>query len=294
MPAPQPTDPHSQLLQLAGQAPDDWLTVARDTLATGAVDRLREMMSHVNRVLADREPVADEGRFEAPPHRPGAADRAVVAAAAAHPVEACWLTMRDGTAPVYLLQANDHAPMPAITSAVQRALTNARERSPRVEVFGPLTVLPAYHEAALRAATLLWTSAPAAPVRVARTFDGASPKGGPYFSPTRELVVEESERQRLLGFLAGGEVVLSVPDGLDDVVAPGAGKVPCDLRSDGMWVWSEAGRYYLDRHLVAPDPDLAKHAGARRPPDRLTHLDRYRVRAVLAPNREEGPLWRAG
>ncbi|MFT7841844.1 hypothetical protein Q5530_37390 [Saccharothrix sp. BKS2] len=288
------TDPHTRLLALAGRVPDGWLAVAREALADGDQDQLDRLCAALPEADARPDPARPAHRFTPPRDPCDDTDRAVVRAVAAQPVTACWRAVRGGTEGVYLIQAQPGADLPVITAVAQRALTARGERSPRVEVFGPDAVLPAYHEAALTAATLLWNAEPAAPVRIARAFDGSSPTKGPYFSPSRELLVEADERQRLLDFLAGGEVVLPVPGALDDVLSGASGAVRADLRSDGAWVWSDASHYYLDRHLVAPDPELARHAAANPAHRPLTHVERHRVRAALTPAREEGPLWRAG
>jgi hypothetical protein len=130
-------------------------------------------------------------------------------------------------------------------------------------------------------------------VRVARTFDGAS-ADGPWFDAEHQVIEDLGQRRRLLDFLAGGEVVLAAGVGLPDVVTGARRAVPAGLRSDGSWVWSEASRYYLDRHRLAPDPELAEYAGIRAPGGRLTPLDRYRVHAALTPTQKEAPLWRTG
>ncbi|WP_258903399.1 hypothetical protein [Actinokineospora sp. UTMC 2448] len=191
------------------------------------------------------------------------------------------------------MQAEDDV-LTAVTVEVQNALT-AAGAIPRVEVFGADTRLPDYHETALQSAVLLWSATPARPVRVAPVFDGASANRGPWFSPARELVVDADERQKLLDFLDGGEVVMAAENHLPDVLAKSpADVVPADLRSDGAWVWSAASGYFLDRHLVAPDQGLVEHAVVTAPPGRLSPLERHRVRAALSPAAEEGSLWRAG
>lgn len=288
-------DPHQALLALAGRAPDGWLAIARETLAEGELTRLAGLRAALEPALAARAVPAARSRFtpeDGTTHERG--DRAVVVAVAAEKeAVACWATVRDGTDRVYLVEAAEGADLPALTVAVQHALAGQGD-TPRVEVFGPATPLPAYHEAALLAATLLWSAAPATPVRIARAFDGASPDGGPWFEPSHELVVDVDERQRLLDFLDGGEVVLATDVRMADVLTASAGAVPADLRSDGSWVWSDASRYYLDRHRLAPDAELTEHALRNRPGTRLTPLARHHVRAALDPNSQDEPLWRAG
>ncbi|MET0133729.1 MAG: hypothetical protein ABW215_09055 [Kibdelosporangium sp.] len=275
-------DPHSALLALAGRVPDGWLVIARELLADGETDRLTQLRS-----VVDVRPVG-QPRFT--PGTESDADRAVAASVEAVPgTTACWAVTRDGIDRMYLVQADDGIDLARLTATVQRA----QRGSTLVEVFGAATALPAYHEAALLAATLLWSACPDVPVRIARTFDGAGPSG-PYFDPSHELTVSIGERAKLMDFLAGGEVVLTTGARLPDVLTGKPGVVPAGLRSDGAWVWSEAAGYYLDRHHVAPEADLARHAGTRSPGSRLSPLERYRVRAALNPNDQEGPLWRAG
>lgn len=286
------SEPHDALLALAGSVPDGWLAVARDALAEGDTPRLGELRAALEAVRPlDAVPQA---RYRFSPQDTGyeEADRVVTTVVAEEGAAACWAVMRDGSDRVYLVQA-DGADLPAVTAAVQYALDEAGD-TPRVEVFGPDTLLPRYHEEALLAATLLWSAAPGAPVRVARAFDGASAAGGPWFGPRHQLVDDAEERGRLLEFLSRGEVVLTSEVRMTDLITGTAGAVPADLRSDGVWVWSEASRYYLDRHRLAVDARLAAYARTCPPAHRLSPLDRYRVRAALVPPADEDSLWRAG
>jgi hypothetical protein len=287
------SDAHGVLLALAGSVPDGWLAAARDALAEGDTNRLDELRAALEEVRPlDATPRAHY-RFTPGDTGYEKADRAVVIAVAAEEAAmACWAVMRDGSDRVYLVQAGG-AGRPAVTAAVQHALDEVGE-TPRVEVFGPDTPLPRYHEEALLAATLLWTAVPGAPVRVARAFDGASPADGPWFGPRHQLVEDAGERERLLEFLSSGEVVFTSEVRMTDLITGTAGAVPADLRSDGAWVWSEASRYYLDRHRLAVDARLAEHARKSRPVRPLSPLERYRVRAALAPSGDEDALWRAG
>ena len=275
---------HRELLALAGRAPDGWLAIAREALGDGDTGRLTDLRAALG------EPGVRRYRFAPDPDGYADADAAVVDSVRGE-AEACWATMREGTDRVYLVQARSDTDLPALTVAVQRVL-ESWEDTPKVEVFSPDDPLPAYHEQALLASTLLWSAGSAPEVTVARAFDGAG-IDGPWFAPDHELVVDPAQRRRLLDFLAAGEVVLSVTARLTDVLTGAAGAVPASLRSDGTWVWSEATRYYLDRYQLAPDPDLAGHALANRPPDRLCPLTRHHVRVALNPTDQEGPTWRA-
>jgi hypothetical protein len=262
---------HQKLLALAGHAPDAWLAIARETLAAGDGTRLGELRAALDVAgYPARRPTFG-------PAGPAAADRPVVDALRAAPgAEACWVSMRDGTDRVYLVQAGPGADLPAMTHLVQRVVAD----TPRVEVFAADDPLPEYHESALRRAMLLWSARPAPPVTVARVFDGAGP-GGPWFDPGRELVTDSAELATLLDFLNTGQVVLAVAPRLTDVLTGAAGMVPASLRSDGVWVWSDATGYYLDRHRLAPEPGLAGHALAAQPGVVLSPLARHQVLAAL-------------
>ncbi len=277
-------DRHRELLALAGRAPDGWLAIAREALADGDTARLTALLD----VLP--EPVPRQHTFAQEPGGYEKTDQALVDAVRAH-AAACWASTRDGTDRVYLVQAAAGADLPAVTAAGQQALAPL-EDTPKVEVFGADEPLPDYHERALLAATLLWSATPAGDVRVARAFDGAGARG-PWFGVDHELVVDPAERGRLLDFLAGGEVVLTVTARLTDLLTGARNAVPASLRSDGTWVWSEVTRYYLDRHQLAPDPGLAAHAMANPPGGRLSPLTRHHVRVALNPTDQEGPTWRA-
>lgn len=268
---------NEDLLALAGRAPDGWLAIAREADEY----RLAELLAALDQTkLRTRQ-----HDFVPQPDGHEEADRAVLVAA--QEAEACWATMRDGTDRVYLIQSGTD-----VTAAVQQALTDVDD-TPKVEVFAADQRLPAYQEQALLAATLLWSATPEQPVTVARVFDGAG-ADGPWFAPEHELVVDPARRGKLLDFLTGGDVVLTTDALLPDVITGKPGTVPATLRSDGTWVWSEAAAYFLDRHQLAPDPDLAEYALANRAPDRLCPLTRHRVRAALTPTDQEDPPWRAG
>jgi hypothetical protein len=275
---------HQKLLELAGRAPDAWLVIARETLAAGDIADLDRLIAALDtsrtspgRCLFTPEPAGHED-----------ADGALVEAVrAAGEVLACWAVTRDGADRVYLVQADGD--LPAITVAGQRALTG---RAPLVEVFAGDEPLPDYHEQALLAATLLWSVTDDPPVTVAGVFDGAD-GNGPWFAPEHELVADRGHRRALLDFLTSGEVVLHTDTVLPDVVAGTPGPVPASLRSDGVWVWSDASAYYLDRHHLAPESALADHAEVAAPGGRLTPLTRHHVRAALSIDLE-GPTWPAG
>ncbi len=194
---------------------------------------------------------------------------------------------------VYLAETEAQADLLELVAETQYALTEASEDTPRVEMFAEGTPLPPYHAAALDGATLIWAASDTG-VRLARAFDGADADAGPFFRPDHARL-DGADSERVLAYLRSGEPILDAPGAMDDVVEPG-GAVPAGFRSDGRWVWPDAVTYYLERHRLAPEPDLVAHALAAPdgPSDPLNRLTRHRVLTTLfAPTGGE-PAWQAG
>jgi hypothetical protein len=85
------------------------------------------------------------------------------------------------------------------------------------------------------------------------------------------------ERERIAGFLASGTALLATTARVRDILAPERGEVvPISVRSDGVWVWSDAHAYYAEHHGVAPEPDFYAHIRAQG----------YRCRRLTAPEAE--------
>jgi hypothetical protein len=293
---------HTLLLGLAGRAPDAWLMITRASLADGDHEHVAQTVAALTRsglVFSEREAATVSALVSGQPDasapiagslpptghgfEPGD-DRPVPGLPGA--VTALWRAVRSDGLVVHLAEASDGADLATLTGQVQRLLDSP------VEMFAPDAELPPYHRTALAAATLVALTP--APVHLARVFDGADPQLGPFFVTDRERV-DEQRRERLLAYLRAGEPVLDEAGELDDVLEPGVG-VPTGFRSDGTWVWNDATVHYLDRHAVAPDPDLAAHVDARLPtPAGLRRSERARVRAALtAGPTDQANVWRAG
>jgi hypothetical protein len=106
--------------------------------------------------------------------------------------------------------------------------------------------------------------APALPFRIARVFDFAEPGTGPSFHPAHRVVTDESERERVVTYLASGTPVLYLAARARDVVNPASGQVvPTSFRTDGEWIWTDTVTYYLEQYGLAPDEELAAHIDAR-------------------------------
>jgi hypothetical protein len=316
------------LFAFAGRVPDDGLAEMRTCLADGEERELADLLAtavgtgrlaltddeaaltraflttYADPALVERAPRI--GQLPPSPYTFSAQDQAkdamdtVVTEAGdlVGGVRGLWRVFRhagDGRAQrVYLAETEPTADVVELVAEMQHALIEEGAETARVEVFTGQAPLTPYHEAALAAATLVW-AVEETPLRLARAFDGADAKGGPYFRADHPTL-EGPESERLLAYLRAGELILNAPGGMDDVVDPGASAaVPVGFRSDGRWIWPDAVAYYLKRHHLAPEPDLVAHVlAAPEPPGPLSRLTRHRALATLfAPTGVE-PVWQAG
>jgi hypothetical protein len=136
---------------------------------------------------------------------------------------------------------------------------------------------------------------------LARIFDFADPVTGPGFEPGHRVITDQDERDRLLGYLRGGAMVMTSTTRMRDVVDPEQGEVvPMTFRTDGTWIWTDTVVYYLDRHGMAPDARLAAHIEAMcaRGEDPGADLDTATRAAdfLLYPpeGSEQAPVWKVG
>jgi len=103
-----------------------------------------------------------------------------------------------------------------------------------------------------------------APLRLARVFDGEGPAGEPWFSPARLRIPEPVRRERLASYLSSGRLVVRATGRMVDPLDPSGGPVvPLSYRTDGTWVWQEAGAYYVRSRGVAPEMALLCHIEER-------------------------------
>ncbi|BCY13402.1 hypothetical protein [Actinoplanes sp. L3-i22] len=174
------------------------------------------------------------------------------------------------------------AALAGIAAGFQTALRGAGVEDPQVEVFRPDTELPAYQRLALGRSALLWARTPAAPVSLARDFDGDDPELGPAFDPDHEHL-DAAEAARVLTFLSGGESLLATTARETDVLDSSLGAVvPQSFRTDGVWIWTDTAGYYLRTYGLAPDPELLAHIRDRDyRPAVLDDVERHRALVEL-------------
>jgi len=136
---------------------------------------------------------------------------------------------------------------------------------------------------------------------LARVFDFADPHDGPGFEPGHRVITDQAERDRLLGYLRGGAMVMTSTARMHDVLDPEQGEVvPMTFRTDGTWIWTETIVYYLDRHGMAPDPRLTAHietmcALAKGPGADLEAATRAADFLLYPPEGSQSPaVWKVG
>jgi hypothetical protein len=72
-------------------------------------------------------------------------------------------------------------------------------------------------------------------------------------------------KQRLLGFLQGGAIVLQAPGLREDRLDPSRpAAAPLGYLSDGEWIWPQELGYYLEAHDILPEDELVEHARLHR------------------------------
>ena len=125
---------------------------------------------------------------------------------------------------------------------------------------------------------------------VARVFDGQR-DGAPWFAPEHPVIVDPVEREDVLGLLRSGAVILHAAQKLRDHVAELDAAVPASLRSDGVWVWSDACAYFLERYWIAPDAELVRHLRTAGPPRPVNAKTWRRLSAAIRPDAWKGTTW---
>lgn len=131
---------------------------------------------------------------------------------------------------------------------------------------------------------------PSPSTMVARVFDGQR-DGAPWFAPEHPVIVDPGERAHVLTLLRSGSVILHAAQKLRDHVGDRDAAVPASLRSDGVWIWSDACAYFLERYWIAPDAELVRHlrtAGPAVPVDAKTWR---RLSAAIRPDAWKGMTW---
>jgi hypothetical protein len=149
-----------------------------------------------------------------------------------------------------LVAAADDGALPAIAAGLGR---RSSEADPLIRVFRDESRLPEHHRMALDCGALLWSAAPAPPLRFLRSGAG----GGPPSAEDRTYLAQ------------GSPVMLDGPAWTADPTRPD----PPMIRTDGTWIWRDA------QDLSTVDGDFAEH---RRRRGAAPAVDVVAVRRALA------------
>jgi hypothetical protein len=262
--------------------------------------------------IAEFDPAPPFGFAASPPYAPAPArasdapvddvDAAAVAAVAQESgLRGMWRAWRspvDGSPwppprRVYLVEAERDVDLVALTGRLQPRLTGAGETDPQVETFSMDSDLPTYQRLALAYGALLWASTPEPDIKIASIFDEVDAQAGPRFTDAHERMDDAEETQHVVDYLNAGQPLLVTTAAMDDVVDTSRRTVvPMNFRTDGTWIWTDTTTYYLERHNLAPDPDLLNHIRAAdyRIPE-IDGVSIYRTLAVLQEPPDDEPVW---
>jgi hypothetical protein len=141
------------------------------------------------------------------------------------------------------------------------------DAGPRIFVIGPGGAQLPDVTMVLDVAPLIWAREPAVEIQLAPVFTELDEDGRPRGAEGPPLT--EQERDVVLAYLDSAETILRASEpGADALDEERYAEVPLDLRSDGLWVWSDATGYYLTEHDVRPAAGLVQRAVelAGRPP----------------------------
>lgn len=157
--------------------------------------------------------------------------------------------------PMYLLEVSDEA---ALLELAERFYGSGAApigmQDPLVEVYLTGNDVPALHRAVQFAGALVHTRDDDRDFIFADVFEG---EPGPDGAPQEIVTVEGDDAERMLAYLMAGKPLMMADAAGDDLIAPErTGVVPLHLRTDGLWVWSDASAYYLDEHGIAPPKDF--------------------------------------
>jgi hypothetical protein len=160
--------------------------------------------------------------------------------------------------PFYLMEVADDATAVEVTSKFYGPdAPSIGLRDPLVEVYVTDNDVPALHRAVQFSGALVHSGEEERDFIFADVFEGAP---GPDGRPQDIVTVDDETAARMLTYLMAGKPLMMADAAGDDLMDPErTGVVPLHLRTDGLWVWSDASAYYLDEHRIAPPADFRSY-----------------------------------
>jgi hypothetical protein len=273
---------HRWLLRLVGQVPDQALWAGRDALFAGRSVDLASRIGDLSRHLPDQDAELEADLFV----DPGLDDRRAIGAVAGDPdavgLWACWVGPPGAGDRIrwYVAEVASAGRVLGLDRDLHELFRGEADR-PRVAVIGPGGSNSSKVCEFLEVAPLIWAPEPQPGLSIAPIFAGLAEDGSVCGFPGGPLSTDE--RSQVLDYLMSAEVVLRAFSQGRDLVRDGVvSQVSIDIRSDGLWAWSDATAYYLDEHDLRPCQGLLDHvrsAGARAPA--LSTVAYQRVLAAL-------------
>ncbi len=270
--------------------------VLADVLASGGVDPSVLRQADVATAdtpppflfSTDPEPALEGDEAEARDAR-GAA--ATAAAAEIPHARGLWRAVRvpsDGSPwplgrDVHVLEVGPEGDRSSAAAALSRALTDAGENLPQVECYATGERGTSYLQLARAGGSLLWAHSPDREIAVAVVFDHVDDDGVPSFEDDHPVIEDQEERDRVVSYLDGGEILMTTTSLGNDYRDPERGEVvPMTFRTDGTWIWTDALTYYVREHGLRPQEELMDHVDSA-PEDRepIDGIDVYRAMRVL-------------
>ncbi|MFD6391573.1 hypothetical protein [Nocardia sp. NPDC060259] len=94
---------------------------------------------------------------------------------------------------------------------------------------------------------------------IAQLFDGIDGNGIP-ITTSRQTITDPTTKESILSFLRGGALIRASNGKSIDQIDPSSGnKVPRVFRTDSVWIWTAAARYYLEEYGIAPEQRFLDH-----------------------------------
>ncbi len=183
--------------------------------------------------------------------------------------------------PFYLVEAaDDEAALDVLDRFYGPQAAPITDQDPLIEVYVTGNDIPGLHRAIQFAGALVASDLEAREFIFADVFDGLPGEDG---TPQDLVTVDDETAQRMLTYLMAGKPLMMADAAGDDLLSPGSvGVVPLHLRTDGLWVWSDASAYYLNEHRIAPPREFREYlAGVNDVPEPVSDVALHQAIAWL-------------
>ncbi len=152
--------------------------------------------------------------------------------------------------PMYLIEAPDSAAAKDLLANFYGEDAELGELDPLVDIYLTGQDIPPLHRAIQFAGTVVHAENETPEFTFADVFEGEPDESG---APQNLQKLSPEVAEPIAEYLLSGKPLMMADTAGEDLLDPDKGAVvPLHLRTDGLWVWSEASAYYLTEHLIAP------------------------------------------